>query len=98
MARKARSALIGPKPIKIRNVNKKLCNAARRDITMGVKDDNKRRAWMMNKNVVLTIPNPDASKTRERFVRVKAVDVWGRYDHKQRFFMKDKGPTERAVN
>ena len=78
----------------VRNVNKKILNARRRDIPAGEREANQRRAWMMNKNVVLTILNPAATNTRERFVRVKAVDVWGRYDPKQKFFMKDKGPTE----
>jgi len=38
---------------------------------------NQRAAWKKGKTVMLTIPNPDASNTKERFIRVNANEVWG---------------------
>ncbi len=38
---------------------------------------NKTKAWRAGKNVMLTIQNPDKKNTKERMIRVPAVDVWG---------------------
>ena len=38
---------------------------------------NQVKAWRAHKNVMLTIPNPDKKNTKERFLRVPAIDVWG---------------------
>ena len=35
------------------------------------------KAWRAHKNVMLTIPNPDKKNTKERMIRVPAIDVWG---------------------
>jgi DNA primase len=34
-------------------------------------------AWRAGKNVMITIPNPDKKNTRERMIRVPAIDIWG---------------------
>ena len=34
-------------------------------------------AWRKGKNVMLTVPNPDKKNTKERMIRVPAIDVWG---------------------
>jgi hypothetical protein len=38
---------------------------------------NQLRAWKQNKNVVLTIENPNKNETNKRFIKVKAFDYWG---------------------
>jgi hypothetical protein len=38
---------------------------------------NKMQAHKRFKRVMLTIPNPDASNTRERYIRVPSTEVWG---------------------
>lgn len=38
---------------------------------------NKLQAHRKFKRVMLTIPNPDANNTRERFIRVPSTEVWG---------------------
>ncbi len=38
---------------------------------------NKMAAHKAFKRVMLTIPNPDGSNTRERFIRVPSTEVWG---------------------
>ena len=38
---------------------------------------NQVKAWRAHKDVMLTIPNPDKKNTKERFLRVPAIDVWG---------------------
>lgn len=35
-------------------------------------------AFLQNKNVVLTIPNPNTNETNKRFIKVNANDVWKR--------------------
>lgn len=37
---------------------------------------NQLKAWQANKNVMLTIENPDTSATNERFIRVPAKNIW----------------------
>lgn len=38
---------------------------------------NKLAAHKAFKRVMITIPNPDANNTRERFIRVPSTEVWG---------------------
>jgi hypothetical protein len=38
---------------------------------------NKMTAHKAFKRVMITIPNPDANNTRERFIRVPSTQVWG---------------------
>lgn len=38
---------------------------------------NKMAAHKKFKRVMLTIPNPDANNTRERYIRVPSTEVWG---------------------
>tara|TARA_B100000282_G_C31372158_1_gene327242 strand:- start:78 stop:350 length:273 start_codon:yes stop_codon:yes gene_type:complete len=59
------------------NVNKKVCNAMRSDISMLQRTINQREAWMRGKNVMVTIPNPNDKETNKRFIRVNAKDIWG---------------------
>ena len=42
-----------------------------------VESANKIKSWRAGKNVMLTIQNPDKKNTKERMIRVPAVDVWG---------------------
>ena len=39
--------------------------------------NNKVKAWRAGKNVMLTVQNPDKNNTKERMIRVPAIDVWG---------------------
>lgn len=39
--------------------------------------NNKVKAWRAGKRVMLTIQNPDKKNTKERMIRVPAIDVWG---------------------
>jgi len=59
------------------NVNKKTRNAVRLDTTPLERFRNQQDAWLKNKNVVLTIENPNKNETNKRFIRVNASDVWG---------------------
>jgi hypothetical protein len=38
---------------------------------------NKMKAHLAFKRVMLTIPNPDANNTKERYIRVPSTQVWG---------------------
>ena len=38
---------------------------------------NKMKAHLAFKRVMLTIPNPDANNTKERFIRVPSTEIWG---------------------
>ena len=60
------------------NVSRWVLNALRREYT-GSSEEllNKTRAWRAGKNVMLTIQNPDKKNTKERMIRVPAIDVWG---------------------
>jgi len=42
-----------------------------------VESANKTKAWRAGKNVMITIQNPDKKNTKERMIRVPAIDVWG---------------------
>ena len=39
--------------------------------------NNKMKAHLKFKNVMLTIPNPNTNETNKRFIRVSSRDVWG---------------------
>ena len=58
------------------NVSKWVCKAIRRDVSSLVKLRRKQEAFNKGKRVMVTIPNPDKSATRERFIRVDAREVW----------------------
>lgn len=34
-------------------------------------------AWRAGKHVMLTVPNPDKKNTKERMIRIPAIDHWG---------------------
>ena len=38
---------------------------------------NQLNAWKKGKNVVLTVPNPDKTRTDARYIKVNARDYWG---------------------
>lgn len=60
------------------NVSSKITNAMRRDyMASGERIINQLMAWKKGKNVVLTIANPNKNEVSKRFIRVKAIDVWG---------------------
>ncbi len=60
------------------NVSRTIVNSCRRDyMASSERIMNQLQAWKQNKNVVLTIPNPNPNETHKRFIRVKAYDVWG---------------------
>ena len=42
-----------------------------------VEGANKMAAHKKFKRVMLTIPNPDANNTRERYIKVPSTEVWG---------------------
>ncbi len=39
--------------------------------------NNKMKAHLKLKNVMLTIPNPNTNETNKRFIRVSSREVWG---------------------
>lgn len=61
-----------------RSMNRQLQKAMRREYKAN--DDrvmnNKMRAFFEGRNVMVTIPNPDASQTNKRFIRVKLQDAY----------------------
>jgi hypothetical protein len=60
------------------NVSRSVSNALRREyMASGERVVNQLAAWKKNKNVVLTIENPNKNETNKRFIRVRAHDVWG---------------------
>ena len=60
------------------NVTRSVLNALRREyIQSDVRRNNQAIAWRKGKNVMLTVPNPDKKNTKERMIRVPAIDVWG---------------------
>lgn len=38
---------------------------------------NQLAAWRAGKNVMLTIQNPDKKNTKERYIKVPAIEYWG---------------------
>ena len=60
------------------NVSRSIQKATRLDyVGSDLYWNNKVRAWRAGKNVMLTIQNPDKKNTKERMIRVPAIDVWG---------------------
>ena len=58
------------------NVSKWVCKAAKKDVHLLTKLRWKQEAFNKGKRVMITVPNPDKSATRERFIRVDAREVW----------------------
>ena len=67
----------------------------RRNVVNGLSDDrtelqrvnDKMRAHLKGKNVMLTIENPNKSETKKPFMRVPAKEQWR---HTGKFMMKDR--------
>ena len=67
----------------------------RRNVVAGLSDDrtelqkvnDKMRAHLKGKNVMLTIANPNKSETKKPFIRVPAKQEWR---HTGKFMMKDR--------
>ena len=60
------------------NVTRSVLNAIRREyLQSDARPNNQVKAWRRGKNVMLTVPNPDKKNTKERMIRVPAIDVWG---------------------
>ena len=67
----------------------------RRNVVAGLSDDrtelqkinDKMKAHLKGKNVMLTIPNPIKSETKKPFIRVSAKQEWR---HTGKFIMKDR--------
>ena len=67
----------------------------RRNVVAGLSDDrtelqkvnDKMRAHLKGKNVMLTIENPNKSETKKPFIRVPAKEQWR---HTGKFMMKDR--------
>ena len=60
------------------SVNRNLIKDVRRTyMQTDARTVNQVKAWRAHKNVMLTIPNPDKKNTKERMIRVPAIDVWG---------------------
>jgi len=58
------------------NVGRWVLKAMKRDVSPLTKLRQKQQAFNQGKRVMVTIPNPDKSATRERFIRVEAKEVW----------------------
>lgn len=60
------------------NVSRSVTNALRRQyMASGERVMNQLLAWKKGKNVVLTMENPNKNDASRRFIRVRAIDVWG---------------------
>jgi len=60
------------------NVTRSVSKALRREyLNSNSRLNNQIKAWRAGKNVMLTINNPDKKNTKERMIRVPAIDVWG---------------------
>ena len=60
------------------NYSRNIVNACRRDrVGSSAQQYAKVKAWRAGKRVMLTIGNPDKNNTKERKIRVPAIDVWG---------------------
>ena len=60
------------------NYSRNIVNACRRDhVGSSAQQYAKVKAWRAGKRVMLTIDNPDKNNTKERKIRVPAIDVWG---------------------
>lgn len=60
------------------NVSRWLKKACRREyLNTDSRLSNQVTAWRAGKNVMITIPNPDKKNTKERMIRVPAIDAWG---------------------
>ena len=60
------------------NYSRNIVNACRRDrVGSSGQQNAKVKAWRAGKRVMLTIDNPDKNNTKERKIRVPAIDVWG---------------------
>ena len=60
------------------NVTRSVLNALRREyLTSDARLNNQVKAWRRGKNVMLTVKNPDKKNTKERMIRIPAIDVWG---------------------
>jgi len=55
-------------------ISKAQCREYKGSILEGA---NKMKAHLAFKRVMLTIPNPDANNTKERYIRVPSTQVWG---------------------
>ena len=63
-----------------RNVAKSTCKAMRRDYIENqqlLRAYNQYDAYCKNKQVMITIANPNKGETRSPFIRVNAREVWG---------------------
>ena len=60
------------------SVAKSIRKAVRREyLDTGPRLINQVIAWRAGKHVMLTIPNPDKKNTKERMIRIPAIDHWG---------------------
>lgn len=60
------------------SINKSILKACRREyLATGPRLANQIAAWRAGKNVMLTVPNPDKKNTKERMIRVPAIEYWG---------------------
>ena len=60
------------------NVTRSVLNALRREYLISdARLNNQVKVWRRGKNVMLTVKNPDKKNTKERMIRVPAIDVWG---------------------
>ena len=76
------------------NVKRSVVKAMRRDYieNRGVERIiNQQDAWMKNKNVMLTIQNPNKNETAKRMIRVPASKVWGRQGHRPKIMSTTEG-------
>lgn len=60
------------------SVAKSTRKAVRREyLANGPRLINQVTAWRAGKHVMLTVPNPDKKNTKERMIRIPAIEVWG---------------------
>ena len=69
-------------------VSRKTLNSIKRDTTDGDKVLNKMRAYLNGKNPWFTMANPNKEETKKRFIRVRAVDLFGSVKNRTGYQMK----------
>lgn len=75
-----------------RSISKSVIKAARNEVTELDKALNKIRAWEQGKNPWITVFNP--ASTRERYVKVRANQVYGDPKYRNANIYRGKGAVE----
>ena len=71
-----------------RNVSKHTLNGMKKMLPSWTVFMNKFEAYLNGKNPWITIQNPNKNETNKRFIKVKAVDMYGSLKNRKLYIMK----------